>query len=713
MIEKKECFRARGNIIAFQALNDDKVIYALQHKTIKSFSTLTCKALSNISVEYLSSQTTAIDFHKSLELVAIANGKTIYIIHTKTKAVLQTIISYTGDIEILHFVQNSPYLITGTKNGRVVQYRYDGKTSLSRLCSFPFNNPIGKKVIDKNYVGAIESNDTYVACSGYGGAITIIKLHSLTHKQTIQSARVRVNTLKFINNELLISATIDSNIYFHNLTQYRHTKTITSPVGIVSTIIPIPNTNYAMVSGESNKIALLDLNAQKVVSNELIKFNLNVKSFTLVEEDTIVAVLEDNSVEKTSFSRLEEFEDLIKRNLLERAYLLVEKNPLLLSTPAYQELEDIYNRLYNQALDALINSNKQEAMILLSQFSTIKSKKDDINLVLNSFEQYKKFHTLVLAKKHHLAYSISENYPTLKRTYPYKKLEDEFKKTFDFAQKQIKIGRMDIADEILSVYKSVQSKKLLVKLLIHNNKDFLLFLSAIKTKNYQNIASLIKKNSVFAQLPQYQDLLDKLQNKLLEIRNNIYQTDIPIAIEKIKQVQYIPQIREQLQELFELANNTKTLLSYYEKNDFFNCYLTLDKSKSLEPLKLSKMLESHWLKRIDKCENLALKGDLKGIKEVLGELIVLKSRSAKVGDLIRLCFQTKIKQLLSKRAYTKAESIIYSYIDIFGLDTEIKTLMRTYEKLSQKKLAITTNQELFKDRDAWLESASIVREYKN
>lgn len=713
MMQKEECLRARGDIIAFQALGGDEIIYALQHKIIKSFSTLTCKVLRNISVEYLSNQTTALCFHKSLDLVALANGKTIYIISTKTKMVQQTIISYSGDITILHFVENSPYFIAGTTNGRVVQYRYDGKSSLSRLCSFPFNNPIGRKVLGKNYVGAIDSNEKYVACSGYGGAITIIKLHSLTHKQTIQSARVRVKTLKFINDGLLISATIDSNIYFHDLTKYKHTKTITSPIGIISTIIPIPNTQYVMVSGESNKIALIDLELQKIVSNEFIKFDSGIKFFTLIEEDTVVAVLEDNTVEKTSFSELERFEELIQRSLYEQAFLLIEKNPLLKSTSAYKELEEIYNKLYMQALDAFLNANKQQAMVLLSQFSTIQSKKDDINLVLNSFEQYKKFHTLVLAKKYHLAYSISENYPALKRTYPYTKLENEFKKTFEFAQKQINIGRIDIAEEILSVYKSVQSKKILVKLLLQNNKDFFLFLNALKTKDYKKIALLIKKDDAFAQLPQYQDLLTQLQNKLQKIKRDIYKADVTTAIEKIKQIQYIPQIREQLQELFELANNTKNLLRYYEENDFFNCYLLLDKSRPLEPLKLSKLLEKHWHKLMDKCENLALRGDLKGIKEVLEELITLKSRSAKIGDILRLSFHTKIKLLLAKRTYAKAETIIYSYIDIFGLDTEIKALMRTYEKLSQKKLAITTNQQLLKDRDAWLESEFIVGQYKN
>jgi hypothetical protein len=712
MVKKEECFRSRGNIVAFEILKENKAIYALQHKIIKSFSTLTCKTLSNLSLEYLSSQTTAICFHNSLDLVAIANGKTIYIVDTRTKVVLQTIISYTGEITILHFVQDSPYLITGTKNGRVVQYRYDGKSSLSRLCSFPFNNPIGKKVIGKNYVGAIDSNEKYVACSGYGGAITIIKLHSLTHKQTIQSARVRINSLKLISNELLISASIDSNIYFHDLNKYKGTKTISSPIGNISKIIPIKGNSYAILVGESNKLALLDITQKKVASSDFIKFEKNVKFIELLDNDTVIAVLENNVVEKISLTTVEDLTKLIEKNLLGDAFVLVEKNPMLKNTPQYRELEELYNKLYNKALDAFLNSNKKEAIELLKQFKKVKTKKKELELILDSFEQYKKFYTLVLEKKYHVAYAISDKYPALKQTHPYNKMEEEFKRAFAFAQKQIKIGRPDVAKDALLAYSSVSSKKTIIKLLLNQNKDFLIFLKSLQAKNYKNISILIKKDEAFTQLPHYQELLKEIENNLQDIKEDIYKSQINEAIEKIKQLQYLPHIKEQLKDLYELANYTKIFLHGYHNNDFLSCYETIDKSKLLDQFELSDMLEKHWHKLMDKCENLALKGDLKGIKEALAELISLKSRSAKIGDILRLSFHTKIKQLLAKRTYTKAEAIIYSYIDIFGLDTEIKALMKTYEKLSGDKLAITENQDFSKDRNAWLDSEFIVGEYK-
>ncbi|MFT7859769.1 MAG: hypothetical protein ABXS93_02410 [Sulfurimonas sp.] len=708
----QECFRVRGNIIAFEALNNDTMIYALQHKTINSFSVLTCKTLSKLSLEYLSSQTTAIAFHKNLELAAIANGKTIYIINTNNKMVMQTIISYSGDITNLHFVQNSPYLITGTKNGRVVQYRYDGKASLSRLCSFPFNNPIGKKVIDKNYVGAIDSNEKYVACSGYGGAITIIKLHSLTHKQTIQSARVRVNTLKLISNELLLSASIDANIYFHDLNKYKNTKTISSPIGNITDIIPIYNDKYALLCGESNKLALLDITKRKVLSTEFFKFDADVKFARFTDDDILMVVLEDNSVVKTTLPQAQDLRELLEQNKIAEAYALAERNPLLQNTPEYDELESYYKQLYKKALDSFINSNKKEAQTLLEPFKTVKSKKEELDLILGSFDQYQKFHTLVLEKKYHVAYAIAQRYPVLKQTYPYTKMEKAFEQAFTFAQKQIKIGRNDLAEDALAPYSGVASKKAIVKLLLKQNKDFLIFLRSLQTKNYKNIGLLIKKDESFTQLPHYQDLLKDIEQQLQEIKKSIFRSEVDEAIEKIKHLQHLPHIKEQLKDLYELASYTKVFLENYEQNDFFTCYETLDKSKLLDQMELSNMLEQHWHKLMDRCENLALKGDLKGIKAALAELIVLKSRSAKIGDIIRLSFHTKIKQLLAKKAYPTAESVIYSYIDIFGIDTELRTLMKTYEKLSGKKLAITANQELVKDRNAWLESELIVGKYK-
>jgi hypothetical protein len=90
----------------------------------------------------------------------------------------------------------------------------------------------------------------------------------------------------------------------------------------------------------------------------------------------------------------------------------------------------------------------------------------------------------------------------------------------------------------------------------------------------------------------------------------------------------------------------------------------------------------------------------------LGELINLKTRRDKIGDLFRLGFHIKIKIFIHKKTYKKAESILYSYLDIFGIDKETNNIMRMYEKLSKTKLALSQESRITRNR--WIESEFIM-----
>lgn len=85
----------------------------------------------------------------------------------------------------------------------------------------------------------------------------------------------------------------------------------------------------------------------------------------------------------------------------------------------------------------------------------------------------------------------------------------------------------------------------------------------------------------------------------------------------------------------------------------------------------------------------------------MGQLLDLSSRSNKVGDLLRVSFHTRIGILMEKNNFKGTEAIIYTYIDIFGVDSEISHLMKKFEKISSHKLAITQSHEDRPTRDSW------------
>jgi hypothetical protein len=104
---------------------------------------------------------------------------------------------------------------------------------------------------------------------------------------------------------------------------------------------------------------------------------------------------------------------------------------------------------------------------------------------------------------------------------------------------------------------------------------------------------------------------------------------------------------------------------------------------------------------MQKCEEYALGGNIKDIKKTLGVLIGLYSRRNKIGDLLRVSFHVRINTLADKKDFKGAEAIIYSYIDIFGMDSEIAQIMKKFEKISAHKLAITEAQSQRPRRDSW------------
>jgi hypothetical protein len=150
------------------------------------------------------------------------------------------------------------------------------------------------------------------------------------------------------------------------------------------------------------------------------------------------------------------------------------------------------------------------------------------------------------------------------------------------------------------------------------------------------------------------------------------------------------------------------LQNAYKTNNIKTCYEILDTNKSLNASELGILLNKRWALLVNECEEYALAGDAKSIKLALANLISISTRKEKIGDLLRVSFQSRIKASLAAKKYVSAHNIIYSYIDIFGNDNEMRSLMKTYEHLSSQKLAITLEEGERTPRDAWLGSELIM-----
>jgi hypothetical protein len=698
MIKQLECFKLHKNILTFDKVNHDFIGVATKTQNIKIFSTHNCQKIQNIYFDLLGEKTTALAFHPSLDLIAIANGEKLYILSIKERNIIQTIITQDGIIQLLSFIDQKPYLISGTANGRVMQYRYDGRIHISRLCSFPYTITGSRKNIQNNYVSVIAHNNIYVACSGFGNAVTIIKFNSQANKISFEVSKAKINALTFLNNNQIAFTNVEGILFITKIKKNTLITQLNTQARNIIKLLPLAQSNYILIISKATYIILFNTKTNKIIKRNFLTFEKEILSAILLNENELLVTFLDNSAKKIFLGSPEILQELLKEKKLIETFELLEANPMLMNTAPAKEAEALYLELYSQIALELFQSNNEEDLEYLQNFTHIKTKKNEIQKLLLAYKNYPKLQHFYQEYKFPLAYALCENFPPLKLTPLYKEMEDNYKKSFVLAQKQLLSQKVDAAKRALKPFATVHSKRAMIQLLLRQNKEFLSFIRAIAQKDYKRVDILVKTSPIFKEIPSFIALQEELFRNLHIIRDLIKIGDIPEAINKIKKLQYIPMIKKDLETLYSLATEAKKLLYYYENNYLVQCYELIDANSDLEFMNLAQLLEEHWNTKVNNSELFALQGDIKAIKDELDDLIHITTRKEKIGDLLRLSFHAKIKNEIQKDYYKSSENLIYSYIDIFGIDSEINQIMKIFEKTSKSKLAITF---IHKKRNSW------------
>ena len=683
-----------------QLLEEGKLGFVTKVHGAKVLLEKNCSTLQSLSLKELNYTTTATSFNQDGSLLAIANGSALFIISTQTKVPIQTLRSFDGDISLLHFLTDSKYLIAGTTSGRLLEYRYDARLQISRLCSFGYADAHKSRAKERS-VTAFTHYDKLIAAGNSQGEIIALKRNSSLFKEHILTENAAIVALAYLNASQLVSANAKGQIFIHTLAHPKKQIKIDSPFTCIHKFVLVPNTDYLLLCGDAGKLAIINTKLGKIFRANFLSFTKEITDIHLTKEGELLLTLEHKEIKKVILPTQEDLKQDILHNRLHHAFEKIEYNPMLRGTREHKRIEVLYEKLYTQAIDALAKHDAKEARKLLKNFSHIEEKKADITAMFQSFEKYQQFIHLSLEKKYALAYGLIQKYPALKYTPQYKKMEDGFKEAYTLAQKQVLLGHESLARDILSPYITTLSKRPLIQLILKNNKDFLAFLEALNKEDFTTIEKLLEKNEIFTQIPTLQKLYTSTQKSLESIKKSLTQGDDVAAMQQIQQLEHINNIQEQLQQLKQAALHLKELKDAYEENDFVRCYEILDTSEYLEEYKLSQLLEKHYTQLIESCETLALRGDIAGVQESFDTLINIKTRSEKIGSILRLAYQVKIKYSMAKRKIGLAEHTIYEYIDIFGEDNEIRLMMKSFEYGFKRQLALSEHPHQRLPRDAW------------
>jgi len=697
-----KCFKAFSSILSLKVLENNTIIFATENSGIRVVEVEECSVVSNTLPSELNQETQLVAFSQDAKLAAFVNAQTVYIMILSTQTIIKQI-EVTSEINLISFDPSSSYIIIGSADGRVTQYRFNSNLQLSRLCSFPYLLP-GEKFsqTEQNYVSAFAFDNDKFACSGYGGAIYILNLHSRDNTKILTRSRVKIEALYFVDENHLISGNADGVLEIITLNETSKIRRMNAPFTNIKNIISMPNKEYILVSSNKNYISLINIESLKIIDTRYLEFEEKIDKIVQKKEDSLLIILEDATVLNIELLNLKSLKSLINDNKIYQAYQLLQKAPMLKGSQEYIHLQESYKANLMKAITFIIKGDMESAKRITRPLLLIASKKDEIELIYTAFNHYEKLQLFFHEKKYQLVYSVADKYPALKHTLEYKSVEKIWKKSFKEAQRQMHLNNVQSARALLSDYIMVPSKRSLIKFILYKNREFIDFLQAIENKEFEKINNLAKKNKNFTNLDHYQSLHSEMKNSLQEAKDLLKIGNLALAEIIIQRLEKNSKYEKMAAKLRLESQDIKKLFDAFNADNFFLSYTLMDANCDLKESDLGKLLESKWNVLVTKCERYAIKGNIDELEKSLGSLKKLSSRSLKIGDLLRLAYQVKITHLIKKTQFKDAKESISLYLNLFGFDVELDNILLKYTKESSFEISLTPTEKRRKPRDFWL-----------
>lgn len=372
-------------------------------------------------------------------------------------------------------------------------------------------------------------------------------------------------------------------------------------------------------------------------------------------------------------------------------YLLIHANTntiAMVDATTYKVVQQNYKK-FKQNIKTIEIINKNNLVVTLKNGNLI-----DIELPSSST-----LRSLILHNSIKEAFTLLEDEPMLQNTLEAKSIEKNFNIAYKKAVDALSLNNIHLANFLLDIYKGIPSKKLSLKLLFKSFEEYDRFKTLYKKKKYALCYAIALKYPPLEMTKEYVKMQKRWDKLSMLAQQELVEGSVEGAKTILNDFITVNSKRAEIQDILcaikkETAENKLiTLQNLYKKDDFFACYEYIDRYPQLYQSELGGYLQKHYFKLISTSEDYAVNGDIKMLKQTLGELIKLPSRKDRVEALLKIAFLVRIQKQLLLNDFNTVKRLIYSYIDLFNIDEKIGNTMKEYEVLSQETLAITIGKD--------------------
>jgi len=605
--------------------------------------------------------------------IAEVKGKKTFVWDIKTKTIKYKFGWHKGEVLNVVFDNEEKYVLTGGTDSRAYIWSLQYGRMLMALPPHP----------DYILSGGFSKNNLWVATGSYDRLITITNITSTNVSYRKKVHRGAVNKIKFFNKNIMVSGDKTGEIVKWDFRKGKILQRFANMADIVVDFDTDENQEFLFAITKEKRVYLYDFENGEVISQEFIKLNTipSVLTYNPNNEHLYVGCVDGSLYIFDLLEDRNKLEDAIENKKYSLAYELIKKNPILKRTNEYNELENIWEKTLSAIYSLLEKGEMDKAKALFDPFKEIPLKRNIFQSMIKDYGEFEKFKQAVMKRKYPLAYSLARTYPVYKQSAYYKRMEDDFKKSFNKARELIKLGKVDQAKEILKPFRGVSEKSALIQALFNEKRLYDLLRNKLAKREFKDFFALINRYPFLAETDEYEKAMKFAELIKQKAYEAIKKGDYKEAIKYANMLEDFPGFREEAEEISKEAGNILKFLLYLAEKNYDKVEEMINSYSYLEDLDDYKAFMKNYQKLIEEGEKYAILGDVSKLKELFSPYIQYNLFKNKVNQLVKRAYLNQIMALFKKGDLNTIVKSIQNYIKLFGFDNEIGDL----SKLAKKK----------------------------
>lgn len=617
----------------------------------------------------------AIDANQNLIVMSKSSsniGIVIKVTQGNTLQVIKSLNWHKGYISASAINSDNTFFATGGEDGRA--YVYNTKT-------------YGLHTI-------LPPRSDYISNINFSPSSKFIAYHSFEPKSVIYdieigatiatfSTKALIEDSLFFNNEekiFFVCRNGDTGIY--DLVTRKISIKSSYSVWLTSTV-PNYDRTYAYIATRSNIFYVHRLSDNKMVYS----FELTVHGVCKIKRvhKMVFFCSTDGSVVVLDVLKgLSEFIELCKNGDFTKVYNFANENNVLLKTlKIYEDLRSkTWPSVIEQVVKIVKSDSVEKAINIVAPYTEDAKCDEEFKTVLKSHSLISEALEEIAKKNYAHVYKLAQDVPELKMLSIFKKLEDEFEKTYENA-KSLLIKDPEInkskAEEMLRLFSNIPSKIGIIKDLLDNVSLFAKVDKLAKEMNFRQLFELCEQYDFLKTTKSYNvsfQACSKLYNKTLDEifkepqKNEELNFDNSIAtLSFLKDL--IP-FKTQAEELLNLVELKLKLSELIKSKNYVKVYELLDANPSLYNLNEVISFENKINKILNTNIERAYSGNSKVIFDILKNIFGIPRWNARVISTMKIAYLYEIGNA-KVNSYDKVDWVatFTNYITIFGKDNEI------------------------------------------